>query len=351
MSFEDHFPRQDSRLFDFPEESSAYRSPEDDSEGVEIHSQGAWAAWGVGILFVLLLAILPGLEYLRSATPSVLLLSLIPFSWFLVLLFFFPKDRSFFMTEKGIRDTASGKVVLFENVRQLMMGGRNQVPELGKLQRGNIFLADGNEELLIPRSGIENIVDLFTRIHRTVPITGRGVEAAPLARYAGEMKELFGTDKVFEYSSGRKANPIAAGTKALFCWAIATFLSGIPVVAWSGGNNLSEGMGITALFVGGITFVIAGIAMAAHRTRRWTIFRSEIVISPKGIALDHGPLRGVLRWDEIKHIGFLGIPTKGTRPGRNILAINVAGATILVPDVFERPLSTVVERLLRYWRP
>lgn len=338
-------------MFDFPEESSAYRSPVDDSEGVEFHSRGAWTAWGAGILLALLLAALPGLEYLRSATPSVLLLSLIPFSWFLVLLFFFPKDRSFFMTEKGIRDTASGKVVLFENVRQLLMGERNQVPEFGKLQPGNIFLADGNEELLIPRGGIEDVVDLFTRIHRAVPIAGHGVAAAPLARYAGEMKELFGTDKVFEYSSGRKANPIGRRAKALFCWAIATFFSGIPAVAWSDGNGLSEGMGITALFVGGITFMIAGIFMAAHRTQHWTAFRSEIVISPKGIALDHGPLRGVLRWDEIKHIGFLGIPSKGTRPGRNILAIDVAGATMLVPDVFERPLSMVVERLLRYWRP
>lgn len=79
-----------------------------------------------------------------------------------------------------------------------------------------------------------------------------------------------------------------------------------------------------------------------------------MVISPSGIALVQGDVKGHLRWDELQAVqtprntkGFV----RGIHEGHGSIHLVVPGATINVLDVYDRPLPLICSVMQRYWRP
>ena len=92
--------------------------------------------------------------------------------------------------------------------------------------------------------------------------------------------------------------------------------------------------------------------MLGHRIRNWRA--SALVVGPAGLALMQGEMRGQLRWDELRKVEFRHKrpwyqydssrePTRGIR-------LTVEGATILIADIYDRPLPLIYKQIRAYWR-
>lgn len=351
MTFDDHSFYQTSFSLDSSGGSSVGRRLTDDSGGIEIHGTDRWKLWGILTAFSLVLVAIPVFISFRSEETNILLLSVIPASWVFVLFLFMPKSHSFYITRQGIENIRTGEIVLFDGIQRLLMNEYGQVPRFGKLKHGKICLATDVNEIMIPPNIEKDIVDLFTRIHDSVPKTGTPVVDRGLAQYAQESKELFGADKVFEFSGGRKTMPGNTGIKAVFFLGIASVLSGLVPVLRDPDNELYAGFGGMSIGFGFIAAFFAGLLLLAEWLKRFNSFQTELVISPRGMALRYGELHGALRWDEIKNILFRGVKVIATRPQLNTLWVEVEGATFILADFFDRPLSVIAEHLYRNWRP
>jgi hypothetical protein len=72
-----------------------------------------------------------------------------------------------------------------------------------------------------------------------------------------------------------------------------------------------------------------------------------------GLALIQGDLRGELRWDELRDIRFRpgggsisSVSGEGNLRGIHLI---VEGATIVIVDLYDRPLSLIYQQLRGYW--
>ena len=141
------------------------------------------------------------------------------------------------------------------------------------------------------------------------------------------------------------------------------------------GARSGKGLLITAVFWAVLAFVrpgaggwYAGAGLAAGHRRRcaWsrrgagpaaasTRTRSSgaaLVISPLGLAMEQGPLNGHLTWQQIRKVSVQ-VPGKGITVTRTVtpgIAVEVEGATFVITDSYDRPLSEIHERIVKYWR-
>jgi hypothetical protein len=100
----------------------------------------------------------------------------------------------------------------------------------------------------------------------------------------------------------------------------------------------------------GLLAVGFGFATGGPRIRNWR--ESGLVICPEGLALVRGDMRGELRWDELRDVCYRQKPGFFS-PGSQLKGIHlvVAGATITIADLYDRPLDVIHERLLAGWKP
>jgi len=87
------------------------------------------------------------------------------------------------------------------------------------------------------------------------------------------------------------------------------------------------------------------------RVKNWR--KSSLVISPMGLALVQGDIKGEMRWDELRDVQYK------SRPGSFSMDVNTAmpgvllkfeGASITIADIYDQPLRIIYERIRRYWR-
>jgi hypothetical protein len=82
--------------------------------------------------------------------------------------------------------------------------------------------------------------------------------------------------------------------------------------------------------------------------------QSGLVIAPDGLALVQGDLVGELRWDEVRDV-TLGKAssafsfTISFQPIRGIV-LKVAGAVIVIADIYDRPIALIYQNIHHYWR-
>ena len=80
------------------------------------------------------------------------------------------------------------------------------------------------------------------------------------------------------------------------------------------------------------------------------------MITPVGIALRQGDVGGKLRWDELKDLkleGSVGTGSFALSSHSNVLLgiqLEVEGATIVIVDIYARPLAVIHAALRNYWR-
>jgi hypothetical protein len=113
-------------------------------------------------------------------------------------------------------------------------------------------------------------------------------------------------------------------------------------------------MGFTVALFGSLFFFLfwLGTNQAPPRLRNWR--DAGLVISPVGLAVIQGDLKGEMRWDELTNVH---LKPRGSHlqhqsrlesgPGIRLV---VEGATIVLADIYDRPLRIIYERILAYWK-
>ena len=171
-----------------------------------------------------------------------------------------------------------------------------------------------------------------------------------LDAYAREQEASFGADRVFAYGARRgpfrhdAARWIAVGKGFL-----------VTAVAWAVIGAVRAGAG--GWFAAGVcALIVAAVCLGAGWHYRRAVpatatSGAAIVISPLGLAMEQGALKGHLTWQQIRDVRVQ-VPGKGinaTRvpPG---IAVEVEGATFAITDSYDRPLPEIHERIRKYWR-
>jgi hypothetical protein len=188
-----------------------------------------------------------------------------------------------------------------------------------------------------------------------------GSRAVPplLTGYFKRHAETFGEDKLLTYKGrehlghkfGYRRSPIfwltIAGTGLI--WIGISLAAGPGFEGWMGA-------GIPALLFGLFGWMIALVSSAAspaNGIKKWQ--ESGLVISPVGIALVQGDLRGELRWDELRAVKRKAQSAGGailTSSGSIVhgIGLEVEAAHFVIADIYDRPLFMIHGQLMKYWR-
>jgi hypothetical protein len=180
-----------------------------------------------------------------------------------------------------------------------------------------------------------------------------------LAGYFKRHAETFGEDKLLTYKArehlghkfGYRRSPVfwltIAATGAI--WIGIALVAGQGFVTWMG-------VGIPALlfgFFGWLIALVASAASPANGISKWQ--ESGLVISPVGIALVQGDLRGELRWDELRDVKRKAQSAGGAilTSSSNVvhgIGLEVEAAHFVIADIYDRPLFMIHRQLMKYWR-
>jgi hypothetical protein len=136
---------------------------------------------------------------------------------------------------------------------------------------------------------------------------------------------------------------------------LAGVILGVPIAVMGG---LSHN-GVAAL-VGGIVAALFGAPIALYywlrrhgdppNIKKWR--ESCLVVSPGGIGLRQGQLKGELKWREVvgltlrKKAAFSVAGGQDSAPG---VVLTIQGATIVIADIYHRPLEHVYRLMRRHW--
>jgi hypothetical protein len=215
------------------------------------------------------------------------------------------------------------------------------------------LLHDGGVVRLPARLNVRSD-ELYNFLLGQLPPSGSRDLPESLAGYHAQQETMFGPERVFSYRArpqrggGRAKGGVAAGVATIlagFAWLVAGVLLGHEGGPW-------VALGILVAFFGAIFTLIQSFESPGPRIANWQA--SGLVISPVGLALVQGEMRGELPWFELRDIrfrrkpGFFEMQFAGSPRGG--IHLIVAGATITIADIYDRPLALIHERLLAYWR-
>jgi hypothetical protein len=181
---------------------------------------------------------------------------------------------------------------------------------------------------------------------------------AVLARYCAEQEARYGPDRVFSHRA-RPQRFIRRRKYGIFIVGTACVLAGLiwllvgVLLPKDGQPWIVLGITLTffSAFFTGLLILSQSFESAGSQIKNWR--GSGLVISPEGLAMIQGDMKGELRWDELRDIrfrpkpAFFGFQSAGT----NMQGIHliVAGATIVIVDLYDRPLEMIHEQLRAYW--
>jgi hypothetical protein len=195
---------------------------------------------------------------------------------------------------------------------------------------------------------------LFEFLLEQIPPSGSGGLPGPLAKYRAAQEARFGPVSVFSYC----ARPRLFSNRlwGAFTVSIAVGLAGLIQVGAGfflpkESRELWIGLGALSAIISAFGALLFFFDKPAPRVKNWE--QSGLVISPTGLALVQGDLCGELGWEELRDIRFRpGGSSNFTWSGDGSLRgihLIVAGATIVIADLYDRPLSLIYQQLRGYW--
>ena len=178
---------------------------------------------------------------------------------------------------------------------------------------------------------------------------------AAIEAYRAEQEDRFGREKVFSYVGrcggdqprARNLRPIGVGLLAT-----ATIWAAIP---FGRGDEPGWWLAAAVMAVLGAALLLRDFELQRRETSgpKAADTTAALVIAPLGLAVQQGALSGHLAWEEIRKVHVRSGRATVTwsraqaQPG---IVLEVEGASIVLSDSYDRPLSEIHGRILRYWR-
>jgi hypothetical protein len=159
--------------------------------------------------------------------------------------------------------------------------------------------------------------------------------------YLQNQAEAFGADKVWAHAARTPRHEVEGNQgKAIVHAMIATMIAWVVAAA----ALQQPGWIVAVVFLVLITLVVqlvrGAFSSTAQGVKNWQ--ESSLVISPAGLALAQGDLKGELRWRELRDVKLRG-------SSRKRIELRVEGAQIYIMDFYESPISEIHQQIVHYW--
>ena len=203
------------------------------------------------------------------------------------------------------------------------------------------------QAITIPAAIEQSSDELLKFLKSRIPVRKIGWVNPSLRSWLDEQLALFGEEKVYCFSPRDKLFPKPAGTvpKTLSrtmlltaaLWAVSTAYSPVWVAP-----------AVIMVIFGGLFFLIslAKRDVVSAQAPNWK--ESTLLVTPAGIALIQGKLKGKLRWDEVLSLKVSEAPRFSITPVTPGVTVQVAGSQIVIMDLYSEPLSEIYQVMRDY---
>jgi hypothetical protein len=197
--------------------------------------------------------------------------------------------------------------------------------------------------------------DVFLFLYEHFPPEGARGVSSELEDYLARQESEFGQERVFAYRArSHQGKSIGHRRAAWISFAILmTGIIWIPV----GIAVKTEAWWICGicLILFGFLFMVAFLASEQTITRGIKSWRkASLVVSPLGMALVQGDVKGEMKWDELHDVqlktrpgGFQLTADGSALPG---IILKFEGAHVRIADIYDQPLRIIFERIRAYWK-
>jgi hypothetical protein len=283
------------------------------------------------------------------------------------------RDIEGYLSEEGIVLTRPSMLIPYKTIRQIDAPIEPDKP-LPQSFRINVHHDWGI--LRIPDAPDINSAGIFEALMSLASLSGSRMTNAFLHPYISRHETTFGVERVWTFATapayGKNIHSGRPGRAVM--WAmLLTAISFFVVAGFAGGQLASSliGSGVVLLMISFMSLLISWMIRRPNRTgiKNWR--ESSIAITPVGLELIQGDIKGELLWDQLRKVKikpkesnyenyylpddpterlFWRLTRKPIRSPRYLVLV-VEGATIIVPDFYDRPLALIYDRILRYWKP
>lgn len=335
----------------FLDGDTAPTEPKSPAPPIDLEFTGRGPSWGaeVGLALAVVLVVMAAV----NGEGAPLLMAILAGSVALALrLTAEPRVRGR-VTEGGIELEGSAGRIGFDEIRSVdaRFFGFGGMPATFPIR-----VQHARGSFTIPERRDNDAPALYTALRSALRPGGSRTVHPALAGYVARTVAAFGEGRVWSYraSTHLEADPSRRRGRAVGLAMLGTSFAWILIAATQ--ETLEKpwrGLGGMLLLVSVIVLLVAWWAETQlgqlARIRDWSA--SSLVITPLGIGLVQGGLRGVLAWDQILDVALERRPARqGQRVGPGI-TLDVEGAPLTIVDLYDRPIALILERILHDWDP
>jgi hypothetical protein len=283
------------------------------------------------------------------------LLATLPLSWAIVIFVRRPAPIEGEVTGDAlVLHEPHPQTVPYHSIQSLRMGNKTLSPEHPRLRPAPLTILHAKGALRLPKvinDSPRTVMQLYRFLWDHLQGSGSRNINGQLQEFLQEQEALFGPDMVYTFRARNRPGVPTSTGGAQSLLAVTMFL-GIVWIYVAASWDLNEAFrvwGIVFLMCGGLGWLIAWAAGRTSATvKGWE--QASLVISPGGLALVQGHIQGILRWEEVhdvdshdKHRAFRISQLYG-------VSLRVAGAQILIADIYDRPSAVIARLIESYWR-
>jgi hypothetical protein len=233
---------------------------------------------------------------------------------------------------------SANESIPFANIERLWSPSSNQL-------NGLLIVYHRGGSFEIPPNSARTTQSLREFLESVMPPRTRPVVHGAIAGYLDSQTATFGAERVWAYAAEDRPK---RKDKRLF---LSIYMAlAITAVAWIVAGSISKESGWygAAVFMGIIALIVLLVQTMTHgidrRIKNWR--ESSLVVTPFGLALVQGDLKGELRWRELVDVQYKG----GSSAASRKIQLKVEGASIDIMDIYDTPLSEIHERIASFWK-
>jgi hypothetical protein len=256
------------------------------------------------------------------------------------------------LTSEGLEIGDGPSLIPFGHIQGLWSNGKIMRPEQMKRQRFTIDLAHLDGILRIPPPHHVRSSDLYRFLYEQLSASGSRSVNPEMLSYLQQQEGDFGADRVFTYvarhyhpgrlGQSRRLAVVGAFLATGLVWAVVGF-------SFKGG----EAWGVFGCMMAFLSLLFGLLfwndaRQAPGRIKNWR--QSSLILSPVGLAMIQGEVRGEMRWDELRDVKLKAESAMfSTSVGQGII-LRVEGADLVIHDLYDRPLPLIQKQIRLFWR-
>ena len=276
------------------------------------------------------------------------ILSILPFVLALTLWCCHSKSLCFQLTDTRL-DFTNGEDIPYSSMEGLWINGEGLKRNEVKLKRSVITLLHQEGSLQIPAHLNVRSDDLYRFLLDRFTLAGSRDVNEVLVDHLRQEIQLFGEDRVTSYRGrGHLGHTFGLRGKLLPAL-VALLLTGISWMIIDQMLVLHEEWTSAGIFFCFVAIGLMAFGWVARSPRFVNKIRREasVIISPGGVAMVQGKIKGKMRWDELRDVRYVS-KRRGRQRGINQrgILLRVEGTSFFIMDVYERPLPVIYGRIL-----